>query len=337
MFVQCVEPVLTIAAALGGKSPFISPIQGSEKDDAFRSHQRFLVSYYHDEPQPLSGSVGVGAGSHSSAEAAPVPVNCYSDHLALVNAYNQWRHILQTQGAAAAYRFCQDRHLAPNVLKDIHALREQFRAYLRQTGFVGRGGGGRYTGAGKESSADSGGDGGGGEEEDNERGELDFSEDESEEADAGDSKKNADQQGISGNLADAAGADSPTLSARVVDNLVRCVLCAGLYPQIVRLGRFRAADNKQPRSGGRSAPVVEVIKLLQADRTELSLHPSSLLCRCVCVAHTAFFAEFLPVSVYLCLQLHEGNSGPCTGCHRGRRSEHYGPRHVPLRPELNPL
>jgi hypothetical protein len=263
--------VLTIAAALGGKSPFISPMQGSGKDDALRSHQRFLVSYYHDEPQPLPASTGAGAVSQG-AEAAPVPVNCYSDHLALVNAYNQWRHILQTQGAAAAYRFCQDRYLAPNVLKDIQALREHFRAYLWQTGFVGRGG--HSTGGGKN------GRGEGGDDQDDERRELDFSEDEAEDSDAGDDKTTAAQKGSAGDLTtDTAGA-GVRLTARVVDNLVRCVLCAGLYPQIVRLGRFRARDSKQPRSGGRSAEVVETIKLLQADKTEISLHPSSLLCRC---------------------------------------------------------
>lgn len=262
---------MTIAAALGGKSPFISPMQGSEKDDALRSHQRFMVSYYHDEPQPLPASTGVGVVS-GRAEAAPMPVNCYSDHLALVNAYNQWRHILQTQGAAAAYKFCQDRYLAPNVLKDIQALREHFRAYLRQTGFVGRGGHSAMSGKSDREEV--------GNDQDDERRELDFSEDEAEDSDAGDGKRTAAQKGSAVYLTDAAGAGA-RLTARVVDNLVRCVLCAGLYPQIVRLGRFRARDSKQPRSGGRSAEVVETIKLLQADKTEISLHPSSLLCRYV--------------------------------------------------------
>ncbi|KAJ1406708.1 hypothetical protein B484DRAFT_208799, partial [Ochromonadaceae sp. CCMP2298] len=61
--------------------------------------------------------------------------------------------------------------------------------------------------------------------------------------------------------------------------LVKCALCAGLFPQVVRLARFR--DSGKKRSGGRVGTVGgvggDVLKLVQADCTEVALHQGSLL------------------------------------------------------------
>eukprot|EP01038_Epipyxis_sp_PR26KG_P010154 gene10154-13660_t len=61
-------------------------------------------------------------------------------------------------------------------------------------------------------------------------------------------------------------------------NLVRCVLCAGLYPQIVRLGKY--SQKKTKISGKKSKKKIEItqqIKLVQSDKTQVFIHPSSLL------------------------------------------------------------
>ena len=73
--------------------------------------------------------------------------------------------------------------------------------------------------------------------------------------------------------------------------IVLGVVCAGLYPQVVRLGRFKekakktAAQSSSSRSSQHHRPPVqlvqETIKLVQHDQQEVTLHPSSLLSRYV--------------------------------------------------------
>ena len=74
-----------------------------------------------------------------STNTAHTRANHFSDHIAIVNCYNQFIHIVTTMGSDAAYRYCKERYLNFNVLNEMRALREHFRAYLRQTGFVDNG------------------------------------------------------------------------------------------------------------------------------------------------------------------------------------------------------
>ena len=68
-------------------------------------------------------------------------------------------------------------------------------------------------------------------------------------------------------------------------NIVLGVICAGLYPQVVRLGRFKEKARKGSSSSSSSssrhrssaAGVQESIKLVQHDLQDVALHPSSLL------------------------------------------------------------
>lgn len=68
--------------------------------------------------------------------------------------------------------------------------------------------------------------------------------------------------------------------------LVKCVLCAGLYPNIVRLGRFKETTNNTKStshsgsSGRHSYAQAKVVqKIVQSDLSDVALHPSSLLHR----------------------------------------------------------
>jgi len=175
---QCLEPVLTIAAALGGKSPFLTPLD-SQRVEANLSHSRFLYTHSHDSyaysgckgstvgdtmtslslhKTPLKQVPSVSTTQNSAInnsttnndttnnESKSVTTNTthtrtnhYSDHIAIVNCYNQFIHIVTTMGLDAAYRYCKERYLNFNVLNEMRALREHFRAYLRQTGLVDNG------------------------------------------------------------------------------------------------------------------------------------------------------------------------------------------------------
>ena len=170
--------MLTIAAALGGKSPFLTPLD-SQRVEAQLSHSRYLYTHtvdsyaysgckgsttgdtmtslsLHKTPlkQPSAASTAqnttVSNGTPRSGSAGNDNVsvstntmntrtNHFSDHIAIVNCYNQFIHIVITMGSDAAYRYCKERYLNFNVLNEMRALREHFRAYLRQTGFVDNG------------------------------------------------------------------------------------------------------------------------------------------------------------------------------------------------------
>lgn len=295
MFAQCLEPVLTIAAALGGKSPFTSPMNQAEQVDALSSHRRFLQTYYppssSSKQSQASDSSSAGGGvsessttstseqqssdgytkpaadtsaapSASADTTSPVttnapgaewqPVHCYSHHLAIVNAYNQWEHTLRRHGVAASDKFCKERYLARNTLHDMKALREHFRQYLKQTGFLYRGP--MHSSAATQQLI--------------ERvtaAEVECSAEEDEE--------NIPEEPFS----PAEPEFREYLEPSDLDTLVRCVLCAGLYPQIVRLGKFRDRATTPSSGKQRSAAVVEVIKAVQADKSEVTLHPSCLL------------------------------------------------------------
>lgn len=67
-------------------------------------------------------------------------------------------------------------------------------------------------------------------------------------------------------------------------NIVLGVICAGLYPQVVRLGRFKerarkgsSSSSSSSRHRSNTAGVQESIKLVQHDLQDVALHPSSLL------------------------------------------------------------
>eukprot|EP00250_Pteridium_aquilinum_P021505 c25147_g1_i1 orf=845-4309(-) len=97
---RCLEPVLTIAAGLSLRDPFISPFDKRELAD----RKRFEF----------------GAR------------DC-SDHVAYVNAYCGWRDA-KVQGNAVD--FCWDNFLSSQTLEAMHSLRRQFKDLIRDSGFL---------------------------------------------------------------------------------------------------------------------------------------------------------------------------------------------------------
>lgn len=59
--------------------------------------------------------------------------------------------------------------------------------------------------------------------------------------------------------------------------LIKCALCAGLCPNIARLGRFKEPTNnaKLPPNSKHSHKKANVVtKIVQSDLSEVSLHPA---------------------------------------------------------------
>ncbi|KAJ7559257.1 hypothetical protein O6H91_04G075900 [Diphasiastrum complanatum] len=99
---RCVDPVLTIASAVSGKSPFLTPFQ--RQDEASSAKQRFS-----------------GPGK--------------SDHLAVVAAYNGWVSVRQ-EGWNAEKNYCTVNFLSLDALLGIEASRLQYFKILIDLGFV---------------------------------------------------------------------------------------------------------------------------------------------------------------------------------------------------------
>ncbi|CAM9576881.1 unnamed protein product [Ectocarpus sp. 4 AP-2014] len=149
---QCLDPILTIAAALSDKAPFQRPFGEQARADKARQ--------------------GFAQGK--------------SDHLAIVEAFGAWRNKRRTSSYDEVRRWCREKFLSQPTLERLDNLREQFRQQLAEVGFAssavpssraagrdaavaaagGRGSGsGRHGGGGEVPVAtawERGGDGGGG-------------------------------------------------------------------------------------------------------------------------------------------------------------------------------
>lgn len=97
---HCFDPILTIVAGLSVRDPFLLP---SDKKD-------------------LAGT----AKSRFSAKD-------YSDHMALVRAYEGWK---DAEREGSAYEYCWRNFLSAQTLQAIHSLRRQFNFILSDAGLV---------------------------------------------------------------------------------------------------------------------------------------------------------------------------------------------------------
>lgn len=96
---KCLDPALTIAAALNSKSPFITPF--GREAEADRSKASFKTGD--------------------------------SDFFSIANAYNAWRRaVAQNYGR----QFCAKAFLSQQTLMQIEELRQQYMAYLLDSGFA---------------------------------------------------------------------------------------------------------------------------------------------------------------------------------------------------------
>ncbi|EPQ28968.1 uncharacterized protein PFL1_03258 [Pseudozyma flocculosa PF-1] len=96
---KCLDPALTIAAALNAKSPFVTPF--GKEAEADRAKQSFKLGD--------------------------------SDFLTIANAFNGWRRSVALNHHQV---FCQKSFLSPQNLVQIEELRQQYLGYLIDSGFV---------------------------------------------------------------------------------------------------------------------------------------------------------------------------------------------------------
>jgi len=111
----CLDPILTIAAVLSGRTPFVAPLE--KRDEADLAKKLFA------EDQ--------------------------SDHLTILNAYNGWLEAKKL-GKSSEFAFTRENFLSWRALEGIADLRDQFTQLLNESGFLGtsskKKGGGRYRG-----------------------------------------------------------------------------------------------------------------------------------------------------------------------------------------------
>lgn len=97
---RCFDPVLTIVSGLSVRDPFLLP--QDKKDLAGTAKSRFSAKDY-------------------------------SDHMALVRAYEGWK---DAEREGSAYEYCWRNFLSAQTLQAIHSLRKQFNFILRDAGLV---------------------------------------------------------------------------------------------------------------------------------------------------------------------------------------------------------
>ncbi|MCO5602446.1 hypothetical protein L7F22_056578 [Adiantum nelumboides] len=97
---SCLDPVLSIAAGLTVRDPFVLPVEKKEIAEAAR---------------------------HKFGR------DICSDHIALVRAYDGWKESMDAGNAAD---YCWKNFLSFSTMQVIHSLRRQFEMLLRQAGFV---------------------------------------------------------------------------------------------------------------------------------------------------------------------------------------------------------
>ena len=242
----CLEPALTVAAALAGKSPFFDP--PNNREEAYRAHSAFTSSH---NIRAVAAHYGVelpGSPTDDKPGDDLTPPNhvFFSDHLATVNAYDLWSLVQKERGPDVSYSLCRERFLSHTSLEEMKKLRENFRNHLAEVGFC------QHSDARTTTSEASVGEDGDGDEVD----------------DDGDDETSRAATSLSKLCVE------PPIVPRspVYYAAMRCALCAGLYPQIVRVARFEVSSGGVVR-GNNNGPLTRIV---QGDGVDVNIHPSSL-------------------------------------------------------------
>ncbi|XP_038072636.1 putative ATP-dependent RNA helicase DHX57 [Patiria miniata] len=101
---RCLDPVLTIAASLSFKSPFVAPFD--KRDQADKKKLEFAIGN--------------------------------SDHLTLLRAYKGWTTCIG-RGSYNGYRYCHENFLSLKTLQMIASMKHQFAELLSSIGFIKEG------------------------------------------------------------------------------------------------------------------------------------------------------------------------------------------------------
>ncbi|XP_024542281.1 DExH-box ATP-dependent RNA helicase DExH5, mitochondrial-like [Selaginella moellendorffii] len=97
---QCLDPMLTIAAALSSRDPFILPVD--KREDSNQAKFKFSIGEM-------------------------------SDHLAVVRAFNDWEVCMKHNTAS---EFCRANFLSMQVLIGMTSMRKQFLSLLQEAGYL---------------------------------------------------------------------------------------------------------------------------------------------------------------------------------------------------------
>ncbi|ONM09236.1 DEA(D/H)-box RNA helicase family protein [Zea mays] len=106
---RCIDPILTVVAGLSVRDPFLLP---QEKKDV---------------------SLLISAISLAGTAKARFSAKDYSDHMALVRAYEGWK---DAEREGSAYEYCWRNFLSSQTLQAIHSLRKQFSYILKDSGLI---------------------------------------------------------------------------------------------------------------------------------------------------------------------------------------------------------
>lgn len=131
-FFDCVEPILTIAAYLGGKSPILSPPRN--EDASHKAH----VALYRNALDQSNSFLSFTPTSQFSSTTRNISLRrfAFSDHLLVVIAFDQWNHIRTSLGKSAASSFCNSNFLSQTVMWDILDMRHHYKKQLESCGFL---------------------------------------------------------------------------------------------------------------------------------------------------------------------------------------------------------
>jgi HrpA-like RNA helicase len=107
---QCLDPILTIAAAIAyGRSVFISPQQNREEADAARQ-------------QIIGPSIAAK-----------------SDHISTVNAFNQYQQIRRDESMSAVWQWCKKSFVSFDAMKGLHDGRSELVKSLLELDLITQG------------------------------------------------------------------------------------------------------------------------------------------------------------------------------------------------------
>ncbi|KAL1204479.1 DExH-box ATP-dependent RNA helicase DExH7 [Cardamine amara subsp. amara] len=124
----CLSPILSIAAFLSYKSPFIYPKDEKQNVD------RVKLALLSDNPE----------------KSSDLNSDRQSDHLLMMVAYDRWVKILHERGMKAAQRFCESKFLSSSVMRMIRDMRVQFGTLLADIGLINLPKTGEFTGRKRE-------------------------------------------------------------------------------------------------------------------------------------------------------------------------------------------
>ncbi|RDY13770.1 DExH-box ATP-dependent RNA helicase DExH7, chloroplastic, partial [Mucuna pruriens] len=111
----CLSPILSVAAFLSYKSPFVYP-----KDER-QNVERAKLTLLNDK-----------LDWHGNTN----DIDRQSDHLLMMTAYKKWEKILTEKGAKAAQQFCNSFFLSSSVMFMIREMRIQFGTLLADIGLI---------------------------------------------------------------------------------------------------------------------------------------------------------------------------------------------------------